>query len=159
MNEATLIYLAFGASIISLILGIYSVIRSGQARFWRRNFDREAEPENLEEIMEVVAAKIKKLEDAQENTNNIHSSHAATLATALQNVGLVRFDSGADDGGNLSFAVALLNADQSGVIITSLHGRQHNRIYAKNVTGGTSEQLLSEEEKEALIQALTQKTN
>jgi hypothetical protein len=154
MNEATMIYLALGTSIAALLLGIFSAVASGQARTWRRHFRNEAEPENLQEIMEVVAAKIKKLEDSQEATNEIHSSHAATLATALQNVGLVRFDSGADDGGNLSFAMALLDADRNGVIITSLHGRQHNRIYAKTVRRGTAEQTLSEEEKEALTSAL-----
>jgi hypothetical protein len=157
MNEATLIYLAVGMSAAALLLGIFSAITSGQARFWRKHFRGEAEPENLQEIMEAVAGKIKKLEDAQAVTNGIHDSHAATLMTALQNVGLIRFDSSGDDGGNLSFAIALLDADQSGVIITSLHGRQYNRIYAKAVLAGKSEQTLSSEEQEALIQALTNK--
>jgi hypothetical protein len=157
MTETTLIYLAFGLSAMSLVLGIFSSLAAVKARFWRRHFRGEAEPENLQEIMEVVAAKIKKLEDAQEVTNATHISHAATLTTTLQHVGLVRFDSGADDGGNLSFAIALLDANQNGVIITSLHGRQHNRIYAKVIADGASEQILSEEEKEALIGALTNK--
>lgn len=155
MSPTTLVYLAFGLSGTAIALAIVSLMLGMRARYWRRIFESEAEPENLEEIMEVVAAKIKKLEEQQISNDSLHSSHAATLSTALQYVGLVRFDSGADEGGNLSFAVALLDADQSGVIMTSLHGRQHNRIYAKSVNRGASEQILSDEEKEALMQALT----
>ncbi len=155
MNNTTLVYLALGLSIISAGVGVVSLILASRVRFWHRMFEKDAEPENLQEIMEAVASKIKKLEERQDDTNKIHASHTATLTTALQHVGLVRFDSGADDGGNLSFVLAVLDASQSGIIITSLHGRGHNRIYAKSVNGGASEQTLSEEEKQALIQALT----
>lgn len=85
-------------------------------------------------------------------------SRAATLATvqrtAIQRTGLVRYNPFDDTGGNQSFALALLDADGNGVVVSSLHARQNTRVYAKAVTGGSSEAALSHEEAEALRQAL-----
>ena len=51
--------------------------------------------------------------------------------------------------------MALLNGQQTGMIITSLHGRENNRIYCKAIKEGQSVQPLNEEEQQALIEALT----
>ena len=61
---------------------------------------------------------------------------AAVQRKALQRVGLVRFNPFEDTGGNQSFALALLDADRDGVIVSSLHSRDLTRVYAKAVTGG-----------------------
>jgi hypothetical protein len=73
---------------------------------------------------------------------------------ALRGVGLVRYNPFPDTGGNQSFAIALVNALGDGLVVTSLHARSGTRIYAKAVTGGRSEGALSDEEAEALRQAL-----
>jgi Protein of unknown function (DUF4446) len=73
---------------------------------------------------------------------------------AIQSAGLVRFNPFREDtGGNLSFALALLDADNNGIILSSLHSRQTTRVYIKAITGGQSDQPLSEEETAALRQA------
>lgn len=142
---------------IAVILSIIALFFSGKARAWHRHFRNEEQPENLEQIIETIAAKIKGLEQHQGEMQTQLAQQGSILATAIQHVGLIRFDSGADDGGNLSFSAAFLDAHQSGILITSLHGRQHNRVYTKAVRQGKSEQILSEEEKEAIIQAITNK--
>jgi hypothetical protein len=73
---------------------------------------------------------------------------------AIQRMGLVRYNPFEDTGGNQSFAVALLDANGDGVVMSSLHARQNTRIYAKAVVGGRSEAALSDEESEALRQAM-----
>jgi uncharacterized protein DUF4446 len=73
---------------------------------------------------------------------------------SVQHVGLVRYDAFEDMGGHLSFSTALLNADGDGVVITSINGRADTRCYAKTVKAGQSEHNLSEEEEEAIRQAL-----
>jgi hypothetical protein len=73
---------------------------------------------------------------------------------AVQRVGLVRFNPFEDTGGNQSFAVALLDANEDGLIVSSLHARQGTRIYAKAVAGGRPESALSDEEAEALRRAI-----
>ncbi len=90
------------------------------------------------------------------------TSRASVLETvqrkAVQRTGLVRYNPFEDTGGNQSFAVALLDANGDGVVVSSLHARQNTRVYAKAITGGRSEAALSEEESEALRRAMAQGT-
>ena len=72
---------------------------------------------------------------------------------AFQRVGLVRFNPFEDTGGNQSFALALLDADGNGWVLSSLHARTGTRIYAKAIHGGRSDGALSEEETTAIKQA------
>ena len=76
------------------------------------------------------------------------------LARAIQRVGMVRFDAFDDMGGRLSFAVALLDAEGSGVVLSTINGRKETRIYAKPIDRGTSTIDLSGEEAEAIRRAL-----
>ncbi|MGH2513376.1 MAG: DUF4446 family protein, partial [Candidatus Limnocylindrales bacterium] len=69
---------------------------------------------------------------------------------AFQRIGLVRFNPFEDTGGNQSFALALLDAEEDGIVISSLHSRGTTRIYAKAVAAGRPEATLSNEESEAL---------
>lgn len=73
---------------------------------------------------------------------------------AFQRVGLVRFNPFEDTGGNQSFALALLDANGDGLVLSSLHSRAGTRVYAKSVNGGRAETALSEEEAEAVRQAM-----
>jgi len=73
---------------------------------------------------------------------------------AFQRVGLVRFNPFEDTGGNQSFALALLDQQGDGFVISSLHARAGTRVYGKAVARGTSETTLSAEESEALRLAL-----
>ena len=72
---------------------------------------------------------------------------------AFQHVGLVRFNPFEDTGGNQSFALALLDADGNGWVLSSLHARTGTRVYAKAIHGGRSDGALSEEETAAIKQA------
>jgi hypothetical protein len=73
---------------------------------------------------------------------------------SVQRVGVVRYDAFEDMGGHLSFSTALLNGEGDGVVITSINGRADTRCYAKVVKGGQSDHNLSEEEEQAIRQAL-----
>lgn len=155
MSDSILVYISLAASGIALITGIFAIVASRQMRKWRKYFDAENHPENLEEIIEQIANKLKKFDAHSDQTNSTLEAISDQLNLATQKVGIIRYNGNGDDGGNLSFSLALLDAHQSGIILTSLHGRQNNRIYAKVIINGASESTLSEEEKEALIQALT----
>lgn len=76
------------------------------------------------------------------------------LRKALTRVGLVRFNPFAEMGGAQSFALALLDEDGNGVVVSSLHGRSATRFYVKTVEAGRSSQALSKEEQEAIDRAL-----
>lgn len=71
----------------------------------------------------------------------------------IQKIGLVRFNPFKELGGDHSFSMAILDAHDSGVIITSLHTRDRTRVYMKDIKKGKSMFELSAEEKKALIDA------
>jgi hypothetical protein len=73
--------------------------------------------------------------------------------SALKHLAVVRYDAFGDMGGHLSWSLALLDDHGDGAVLTSIHGRNEARAYAKSVTGWTCEQQLSPEEEEALAQA------
>jgi hypothetical protein len=69
----------------------------------------------------------------------------------IQKIGLLRFNPFKDTGGDQSFILALLDANDTGVVITALYSRSGTRWYAKHVVKGRgSEHDLSEDEKQAL---------
>ena len=81
------------------------------------------------------------------------ASLKAEGAQALRNVAVVRYDAFTDTGGQLSWSLALLDDSGSGVVLTSIQGRNESRTYAKNVAGWTSETQLSPEEEDAITNA------
>jgi len=71
----------------------------------------------------------------------------------IQKVGLVRFNPFRELGGDHSFSLAILDAHDSGVVITGLHTRDRTRIYMKDIKRGKSAFELSVEERKALSNA------
>lgn len=76
------------------------------------------------------------------------------MKSAVTNVGIVRFNTFHETGSDQSFSVALLDQRSSGVVISSHFFKEYNRVYAKPVKNGISEYALSDEEKEAIAQAI-----
>lgn len=72
---------------------------------------------------------------------------------AVQRVGVVRYNPFEDTGSNQSFALAMLDRQNDGIVLSSLHSRQQTRIFLKPIVGGRSETALSAEETEALRKA------
>ena len=94
--------------------------------------------QNLREI-NLVRKEVEKLEDE----GKFH----------VQKVGVVRFNPFKEIGGDHSFSLALLDAKDSGVVITCLHTRERTRVYMKTIKNGKGEHELSDEEKKALKEA------
>jgi hypothetical protein len=72
---------------------------------------------------------------------------------AVKKIYYKRFNAFPDVGSDLSFSVALLNENNTGVLITSIYGRDENRVYLKPVVGGNSSYALTPEEREVLNSA------
>lgn len=73
--------------------------------------------------------------------------------THIQKIGLIRFNPFKELGGDHSFSLAILDAHDSGIIITGLHTRDRTRVYLKDIKKGKSEFELSKEEEKALASA------
>lgn len=72
----------------------------------------------------------------------------------IQKIGLIRFNPFNDTGGDQSFILALVNSEDSGVVVSGLHTRNGTRWYAKKVEHGKGvEHELSEDEVKAIKSA------
>lgn len=76
------------------------------------------------------------------------------LRTSLRFHGMVRYDAYRDMGGAQSWSIALLDGNRTGSVITSLHARDHARVYLKEMVEGEAGQRLSPEEERAVAIAL-----
>lgn len=109
---------------------------------------------NLEEIMSMHVGRINQHERQLGELNRGLDSLDRVLQTAIQRVGLVRFNPFDEVGGDQSFAIALLDQRGNGVVFSSLHNRNETRVYAKPVEAGRSAYALSDEEAQAVAQAM-----
>lgn len=101
---------------------------------------------NQSKELEKYKGEIKEIFEKIEELNKISQK-------SFQKIGLIRFNPFKDIGGNQSFSIALLDLDNNGFVITSIYGREGNRIYAKPISNGRSKYSLSQEEKEAIQRA------
>ncbi len=76
------------------------------------------------------------------------------LDGAVSYSSLVRYDAYGEMSGRQSMSIALLDATQTGIVLSSIHHRDQARLYAKQVRGGHGELELSPEEAEAVAVAL-----
>ena len=114
---------------------------------------RGEEGESLEGVLGAHLEKVHDLSREVERLKTRTASVESAGLRAFQRIGLVRFNPFEDTGGNQSFALALLDAEMNGWVLSSLHARTGTRVYAKPITGGRSEAALSEEETAAIQQA------
>jgi hypothetical protein len=75
---------------------------------------------------------------------------ASQLESAIQHVGVVRYNPFEDTGSNQSFVLAMLDARGDGFVLSSLHSRQATRMFLKPVSGGRADGAVSQEESEAI---------
>ena len=118
---------------------------------------REYKEESLIRVLDSV---LKKLSD-QEKKIEVLASGLNKLGNEsvghFQKIGLVRFNPFNETGGNYSYSLALLDGENNGIVMTTLHARERTRLYLKAVKKGLSEVEFSKEEKEVLEKAKRQK--
>ncbi len=110
-----------------------------------------------ESIVEIIEDVIRAEENNKKSLEQLNLSYARLEKNSLshiQKVGLVRFNPFKDTGGDQSFILALVDAENTGVVISSLHTRTGTRWYAKGIVRGKGvEHELSHEEEKALAGA------
>ena len=108
------------------------------------------------DIVEHVAAiddKLANMRVALEDLTLVARDHDVRIDGTLSRVGVVRFDAYQDLGGRQSTAVAFLNSQGNGVVITTVVSRDFARMYVKLLKDGQPDIPLAPEEKEAVDQA------
>ena len=149
LNE-NIVYFAAGAIIAAILIFIWLVVLERRLK----KLFKGSGGRNLEKILASLGKESAGLEKKTREIEKYLQATELRLQKSLKNVGLVRFDSFEGVGGKQSFSVAFLDEKKNGAVISSLYGRDFNRVYAKPVEGGVSSYSLSEEEKEAINKAL-----
>ena len=117
------------------------------------------EPSNVltgDDAVGALIGKIERLEQAVRALNGTDRRQQFQIEGSVRRVALLRYDAFEDVGGRLSFSCAMLDEHGTGVVLTSINGRQETRVYAKPVAAGTSTYNLSAEEEEAIRLAMTE---
>jgi hypothetical protein len=108
---------------------------------------------NLEDMLVVAGKKLNQLEETQAKIDKHLITIDERLNKSIRNIETVRFNPFIETGGNQSFAIAFLNDENNGVILSSLYARDRMSIFAKPIIKGKSSFDLTEEEKTVLNKA------
>lgn len=143
--------------VIGLMIFIYIIVGLNKMRKQYKTIVQGVEGKNLEELLmhngktlEQVLLQIRIVEDRITALETIQEK-------TIQKVGMLRFNAFSDMGGEQSFALALLDKNNAGVVISSIYGRDDARTYAKPIKSGTSTYKLSQEERNAIDKAINGK--
>ena len=109
---------------------------------------------NLQKLLEKILKNLKTEQEARRELKKTLVSLIKESDYYFQKIGLLRYNPFSDTGGDQSFVLAILDGQDSGLVISSLHGREGTRIYAKLVKKGKGDGYeLSKEEEEAIRKA------
>lgn len=149
-------YYIYGLYVLVLVLLVLYLIMYRKAQFLQNRYHAFMQGENgssLEGSLREIHREIQDVnKEVSENRQRMQEI-AQTLDTAIRGVGVVRFNAFQDTGSDLSFAVAYLDANKNGVVVSSIYGREESRTYAKPLDKGQSQYQLSTEEQEAIKRA------
>lgn len=105
---------------------------------------------NVEGALLELQAKTADLQGQTEKSQQEISGIVRQMKKMKSNIGVHRYNAFAQNGSDLSFSVAILDEELDGVVLTGIHNREETYVYAKPVTQGQSQYVLSPEEKEAI---------
>ena len=109
---------------------------------------------NVDEMLRAYIFEVEKVAKKNEEIVSYYKGLNEHIAKCTQKIGIVRYNAFRDTGSDLSFALALLNENNDGVVLNGIYARDMSNIYAKPIENGESKYVLSNEEKEALNKAI-----
>ncbi|MDP4159081.1 MAG: DUF4446 family protein [Bacillota bacterium] len=119
-------------------LALRTFLSGNQLDTLLQEYTRKVEEQDLE--LKKTSARLTPIEDK--------------LRDSIDRASIIRFKAFEDVGSDLSFALALLNQEGDGVVISAIHSRDESRVYGKPLKHGNSTYMLTEEENEAVYKAM-----
>lgn len=134
-------------AVIFLFLAAKKQNRNGEVPYKGR--------EKIEKSIKEVRNKLAEQEKAIVKLNEKLKGIIEQMPKNIQKIKFRHYEAYKDTGGKMSFVLVLLDGENNGVIINSMHGRDITRLYGKIIKNGIPETTLSTEEKQTLEEALT----
>ena len=147
--------------LVSVILLILVVVLFYRAHVMKRRMDRffgaRSDRRNIEAMFYEI---MDRLDIAESNVEYMHQYLTESMENiyekfryCFQKIGFVRYNPFDNMGGELSFVLALLDEDDNGVLINTIHSRESTYSYAKPISAMQCPYPLSGEETRALRMA------
>ena len=138
-------------SIITLIVFISVNLKLSKIAKKYKELTKGVDGSNLEDLL---LHQTKSLENVQGEIVELRHSVTQLEQDSCQMISKVyskRYNAFPEMGSDLSFSVVFLNDKNTGVVLTSIYGREENRVYLKPIVEGKSSYPLSPEEKEIIV--------
>ena len=145
-------YIVMGLVILVVLLLILAIITMTKLRRLDRKYDYFMRGKDAETLEDIIMDEIDELRDLRaEDRSNKDSIRTLNrnFRASFQKYGIVKYNAFKGMGGNLSFALAVLDYTNSGFVMNCVHSREGCYLYIKEV-----DMVLGNEEQEALEQAL-----
>ena len=164
MQNSILNNLGFDPGILIIVILIFLVfillylssVSIKMSRFMKRYkiFMRGKDGVSLERAFESNFIEVDRIGEQ----NKIQAQEIARLREQMSRTpvktGIVKYDAFPDVGGRMSFALAMLDMNNTGFVINAIHSKEGCYTYIKEIVKGESYIVLGQEEKDALRQAV-----
>ena len=154
LNSSSLLIIVVLINFMLLILSILNSIKLSKLRKNYSDFmSKLGRGENIDEMLKGYIQKVENVDAENKEIEKYCEVLREKVEGCIYKIGLVRYNAFKDTGSNLSFALALLNENNDGVVLNGIYSRDSSNIYCKTVKKGISEYAISDEEKEAIEKA------
>jgi len=109
---------------------------------------------NIEELLDIIIDRTELINSKNKDIEKRISSIEDSLLNCIQKVGVIRYNAFDNMGSDLSYSIALLDNKNNGIIISGIYSRDSSSTYAKPIVNGKSKYALSDEEVQALDEAI-----
>ena len=143
-------------TVLSLIIAVYALSKYNKLKRRYEFFmgaNRKRPDHNMEEMLKDYINTVRIVESDVSEIQAEMEKITKDMNKCIQKVGVVRYNPYDEMGGNLCYAVAMLDKDDNGIVFNGLYSRTGSFTYAKPIEAGTSTYVLSAEEIEALERA------
>lgn len=150
-------YYIIGLLVISIGLLIYIVVTNKKIKQMNEKYKKFMSGKDGKTLENVIAKRFTQVDDLIECNKVVNKKLEGlkeNIQFVYQKVGIVKYDAFNEMGGKLSFALALLDKENTGFVINAIHSREGCYTYIKEIIKGESYILLGEEEKEAVEKAV-----
>lgn len=153
LGNLDIAYLFIGFLVLILILFIIcivSLVKQNKLKKRYEAFMLGKNAKSMEKEITDLFSDIEYLKGAvDKNAKEIRHIYKR-LETTYQKLGIVKYDAFQQMGGRLSFSLALLDENNDGFILNSVHSSDGCYSYTKEIKDGSCEISLGEEEQQAL---------
>ena len=153
IDSGILIIVLFIMVIGLLIFLIFLMKKYNELNVSYQLFMKGKKAESLEEEIGTLFTDISTMKQLTEKNRKDIKKIIENLRECYQRVGIVKYDAFKEMGGKLSFSIALINDNETGFIINSIHSSEGCYVYTKEIANGDCNITLGEEERKALVLA------